>query len=269
MIDAEYPLIKENIALPYVVCGIGRSACQSHVNREQGMCVHQLMYTVSGKGTVRCMGSEYTLETGQAVVLRKKVPHEYYPSDEIGWGLNWVIFDGCGIDGILDYYGLDGASPVTLTSISAIDDVFRKCFRTLKLRDKFCVRKASPMLDEMLLNVYLSKFDNTSEQDTDDVLSPAVDYINENYGSTITLEELAKITGVGREYFCSLFRRKFGMRPFEYIAMKRVQTAKELLASTEMSIADIGKIVGYDDKSYFGHVFKRYAGMSPTAFRGY
>lgn len=101
------------------------------------------------------------------------------------------------------------------------------------------------------------------------MLSPVIDYIDKNYSSDITLEELARLAGVGREYFCTIFRRKTGMRPFEYIAAIRIREAKKLLTYTELTAAEIGKTVGYEDKSYFGRVFKRYAGMPPTAFRGY
>ncbi len=267
---AEYPYNTEGVRLPYVVCGIGTMERQNHIIREQGMCVYQLMFTASGCGTVRCRGNEYELPVGTAVILPRDVPHEYFPNDDAPWVNNWVIFGGDGIDSVMEYYGLDGSAPVKLNSLSMIDDIFRRCSAVLRTKDKLCIHRVSPLLCEMINEVYFSASGEDREnEDSKDVLSPVIDYIDKNYSSDITLEELARLAGVGREYFCTIFRRKTGMRPFEYIAAIRIREAKKLLTYTDFTAAEIGKTVGYEDKSYFGRVFKRYAGMPPTAFRGY
>lgn len=267
---AEYPLGTEKIRLPYVVCGIGTCDSQNHIIREQGMCVHQLMFTVSGSGTVRCRGNEYALPAGTGVILPQGKAHEYFPDEGTDWGLSWVIFSGDGIDSVLDYYGLDGSAPIKLSSLMLMEDIFHRCSGIIRTKDKFCIHRASPLLCEMINELYLSSAGEEKEKkDNLRALSEAVEYIHKNYAKEITLDELSELTGVGREYFCTLFRRKTGMRPFEYIAMIRIREAKKLLTYTDMPVAEIGRQVGYGDKSYFGHVFKRYSGMSPTSFRGY
>ena len=267
---AEYPYNAEEVRLPYVVCGIGTSDRQNHMIREQGMCVNQLMFTVSGSGTIRCRGKEYALPVGMAAVLPQDIPHEYFPDEGCDWGLSWVIFSGEGIGSVLDYYGLDGSAPIKLSSLILMEDIFHRCSGIIRTKDKLCIHRASSLLCEMITELYVSASGEEKENDENrDILSPVMDHIDKNYSSDITLEELAQLAGVGREYFCTVFRRKTGMRPFEYIAAIRIREAKKLLAYTELPVAEIGRRVGYADKSYFGHVFKRYAGMPPTAFRGY
>ena len=53
----------------------------------------------------------------------------------------------------------------------------------------------------------------------------------------------------------------------EYIAKRRIQEAKSLLTSTELSIADIAEQTGFGSESYFCKLFRRYEGMTPSAFR--
>ena len=53
----------------------------------------------------------------------------------------------------------------------------------------------------------------------------------------------------------------------EYIAKRRIQTAKELLSTTNMSIEAISEKVGFCSGSYFTKLFSRYEGMTPTQFR--
>ena len=267
---AEYPLGTESVRLPYVVCGIGTSDRQNHIVREQGMCVHQLMFTVSGSGTVRCQGKEYALPVGMGVILPQETPHEYFPDEGADWGLSWVIFSGDGINAVLEYYGLDGSAPIKLSSLMLMEDLFHRCSGIIRTKDKLCIHRASSLLCEMINELYFSSSaEDKGKKDKCGDLSEAMEYIHRNYSEDITLEELAGLAGVGREYFCTIFRRKTGMRPFEYIAMIRIREAKKLLSYTELPVAEIGRKVGYADKSYFGHVFKRYSGMSPTSFRGY
>jgi len=267
---AEYPFNTEAVKLPYVVCGIGIMDSQPHVVREQGMCVNQLMFTVSGCGRVRCGENEYRLPVGTGVILPEWIPHEYFSEGESDWGLCWLIFSGEGIGKTLEHYGFDGSSPVKLSSPILMEDIFDRCSGIIRSKDSMCIYKAAPLLCEMINELYFSaRKSGTEESGERDFLSAVKEYIDKNFSSDITLDELASISGVGREYFCTLFRRKTGMRPFEYIASIRIREAKRLLAYTELPVAEIGKRVGFSDKSYFGHVFKRYAGMPPTAFRGH
>ncbi len=58
-----------------------------------------------------------------------------------------------------------------------------------------------------------------------------------------------------------------GVRLTEYINFKRVEKAKELLASSEAKIKDVAADVGIADQLYFTKVFKKQLGLSPREFR--
>ena len=53
----------------------------------------------------------------------------------------------------------------------------------------------------------------------------------------------------------------------EYIAKRRIQEAKALLTGTEKSIEQVAEETGFCSESYFCKLFKRYEGMTPSAFR--
>ena len=91
--------------------------------------------------------------------------------------------------------------------------------------------------------------------------------MNDHYEADITLEELAQISGVSRQHFCRIFKAKMKMRPMEYLARKRISVARGLLVSTKLSVAEVGEAVGYNSLTYFGMVFKKYEGISPTDCR--
>ena len=102
---------------------------------------------------------------------------------------------------------------------------------------------------------------------TKGILFKPLQYIEKHYTDEITLEQLADISNVSKQHFCRVFKAQMKMRPMEYISRKRVTQAKELLLSTSKSIEEIAKLAGYDNPTYFGMVFKKYEGMTPTDYR--
>lgn len=101
----------------------------------------------------------------------------------------------------------------------------------------------------------------------DSVTEDAVRYINEHFSEDITLGALAALSNISEQHFCRLFKARFGLRPMEYVALRRISHAKSLLETTDESIARIGKLSGYPDPNYFGIVFRRYEGVSPSLYR--
>ena len=95
----------------------------------------------------------------------------------------------------------------------------------------------------------------------------AVEFIERHFSEDITLDQLAGMTGVSLQHFCRIFRGQTGMRPMEYLARKRISEAKRLLSSTGRSVAEIAELTGYRDPTYFGSVFRRYEGTTPTEYR--
>ncbi len=63
------------------------------------------------------------------------------------------------------------------------------------------------------------------------------------------------------------FTKQIGVSPINYVINKRIQEAKNLLATTSYSIRDIASIVGFANSSYFSQMFKRVAGTSPKSYR--
>ncbi len=74
------------------------------------------------------------------------------------------------------------------------------------------------------------------------------------------------MSGVTKQHFVG-FKEQMRMRPMEYLARQRVSAAISMLLATDKSIAQIGAEVGYENPTYFGMVFKKYEGITPTDCR--
>ena len=95
----------------------------------------------------------------------------------------------------------------------------------------------------------------------------AKDYILTHYSDPLTLENVAQTAHISPYYFSKLFKQNTGSNFVEYLTGIRIEKAKELLTSQELSIKDICFAVGYKDPGYFCRIFKKITGRTPKEYR--
>ncbi len=95
----------------------------------------------------------------------------------------------------------------------------------------------------------------------------AKQYIQQNYMKPISLEEVSNYVGFNASYFSSLYKKETGSNFLEYLSEVRMNQAKELLKSSNLSISAICEKVGYIDLKHFTKSFKKTAGVNPNEYR--
>lgn len=90
-------------------------------------------------------------------------------------------------------------------------------------------------------------------------------YIEENFSGEINLAELSKQSSMSPNYFCKVFKDITGQTPTEYIATFRIDMACEMLLMGK-SVTETSLDCGFNDLSYFIHIFKRHKGISPKKY---
>lgn len=81
------------------------------------------------------------------------------------------------------------------------------------------------------------------------------------------IEDLARRLGYGKSRLYSLFTREVGMAPNDYRQRIRIKRCCERLIETDGSVTDIGIASGFGSSQYFARVFRKYVGVTPTAYR--
>ncbi|MCM3715110.1 AraC family transcriptional regulator [Alkalihalobacillus oceani] len=105
--------------------------------------------------------------------------------------------------------------------------------------------------------------DWTKEKAVDQVL----DYIHNHLDAPLSLEQLASEAAYSPYHFSRLFKERTGLSPHYYIASLRLQHAKELLLTTNLTIRDIGMEIGQQSLGTFTTRFTERVGMTPAFFR--
>lgn len=268
MTDFSYPILNDEVHLPFFVTGIGSIDTEWHVKRDEGYIYNQIIYCVRGQGKLILDGEEYVIEAGQGYYLPKGVPHEYYATQDI-WENHWISFDGFAIDELMKTIQFEKARVFSISNLSAIEAEFKKILSVSKTTYFYNGYQCSSMLYNFLLEIhrYVNLQSSANESYKALQLQPIIDFIEENFKREIELKELAEVVELSPQYVCRLFKECFNLRPFEYIARRRIQEAKALLIDTCDTVNEISVKAGFKDCSYFCAVFKRHEMVSPVEFR--
>ncbi len=117
--------------------------------------------------------------------------------------------------------------------------------------------------EELISELSLSSI--TTKEKAAEVLK---DYIRANYERNFNLEDIVSRIDYSPDYVTKAFTALYGMSPVKYAISLRVHKAQHLLFhNPELSIQQVGEMVGYEDISYFSRIFKKYAGVSPGQYR--
>lgn len=94
-----------------------------------------------------------------------------------------------------------------------------------------------------------------------------LNYVDQNLGSRMILEELAGISGYSVPQFSRVFTELSGITPMRYVHTARILKAAELLSEGEKSITEIAFFCGFESLEVFERGFKKYYGVSASAYR--
>ena len=91
--------------------------------------------------------------------------------------------------------------------------------------------------------------------------------IRESLESSLTIQQVAEELGVSYSNFRKLFKEHTGLSPATYQQELRLQRAKELLSTTDLSIKEIAYRLDFESPDYFSAKFKLKTGRKPSEFR--
>lgn len=117
-----------------------------------------------------------------------------------------------------------------------------------------------------LLFIYLQKSAHEQLCSEYSIIDRVVEYVQENYRSSLSVKELADYAHVSESYLSRLMSSHIGIPPMKYVNTIRIENAKQALKS-DTPIAQIAALVGFMEQKYFSTVFKRETGLTPSEYR--
>lgn len=247
-------------------CNTQRSRGRAYtVVRERGRVDYHILYIVEGECACVYDGTTTSMTKGDFVIYLPGDRQLYSFSNDKNTRTLWVHFSGHGVNDMLNRLGLSGG----IYSAYSEDEV-ESCFEKMILCYSINTSKSQVAAEGELIKL-LSLLSRENGDQTNVAYSDVVDkmlkYIHSNWQKTVTVADVAKKACLSESRAAHLFKAAVGKGIHQYIMSLRISTAKELLLSTDMSVSEIGKMVGFQDALYFSRAFKSEVKVSPKKYR--
>jgi AraC-like DNA-binding protein len=146
------------------------------------------------------------------------------------------------------------------------DDELLRCYKVLR---DICKAKADK--DDRVIRRQADTLPKTvfhSAADPEQILQPALYYIEKNFDKKIRADRVAKLCGVSSFRFSKLFKDVYGLTFREFLVRYRLREACRLLQTGRPTVTEVAFAVGFNDVSYFSRMFKRYFDVNPSDLLG-
>lgn len=156
-----------------------------------------------------------------------------------------------------------------LKHTSKIIDKINTTDATNKLQELHCLTKEDEILtfsykwlNDLCLYVQCDGIENAQEA----IVASAKKFIEENYYSDISLEDISNFVFLSSAYLSKIFKKLTGKTFKEYLISLRISKSIELLREGKYKVREISEKVGYNDSKYFSKQFKNIVGCTPKEF---
>jgi len=230
---------------------------------------YQIVYISQGRGLLETRQAEWTIQAGEAMLLKPGIWHRYRPDAKTGWQEHWVGFDGS----IPQQISKQRFFPDTSPRFRIRDErPMANAFSSLQQ----AANSNLPALQQVLaghtmtiLGLLASATRPETKRNDNEakIIEIAVSCLSNLDVDEIDLEQLAETLNVSYSWFRRTFKERIGLSPHQFRLYLKLTTARDLLRSTTMSVKQICSSSGFNSEQYFCRIFKRQAGTTPSEFR--
>lgn len=183
--------------------------------------------------------------------------------------LSWLAFDGPGCLPLLQETGLEPETPCLSKAWSpALQDAADSLFELMRQYAAGSMQQSLEMQGALMR--FFSALVNRSRSSQPRSLhwvEQSLQHIELHAAEGITVEQLAAMAGLNRNYFSTAFTQQTGMTPLQCITNVRIAKAKKLLAETSATVTEIAYSLGYSNVFAFTRAFTRFCSLNPTQYR--
>ncbi len=153
-----------------------------------------------------------------------------------------------------------------------ITDLHRRAEHADARKRTLALAAASAGMQELLLTLALLEPEVESPAElvssrVEKSMLTLLELIDLRLKEVLAIPELAEAAGLSQNYLARAFRRRYGMPVPHFILLRRIELARHLLTTSELTVKQIAHEVGLPDVQHFNKQFRRLAGMSPSAYR--
>lgn len=242
----------------------------------------EFIYIKKGEGLLYISGQYFKVKAGDIALLLPGTIHGILQKEEEKMEYENILFDSRILDNSLDdtyktylhplFSGKIALPPLFKSGVEGYESVKKYLDSSDRISAHqeggwgLAIKGNLMLLFYELASLYENKIGAPKDPHLDR-LRPVLKHIENNYASSIRIEEAAKLSGFSQSHFMRFFKESFGVSFITYLNDYRLSMAARLLLSTDDSVLSISQKVGFENLSYFNRSFKKKYNKTPRGYR--
>ncbi len=254
------------------------SSYSMHTAHSHSYC--EMYYLMSGACDILIKDNTYSISSGTVVFIPADTLHKTSYTGNASHERIYIEFSDNYISDMYNEYGKTWLQLNLFNTFMLVPPQHREDFNAI-LSDIMKEQNSDNAFSKYMKKLYfqqliitllryncIENFPGTPNSKIADLsIEDAMKYINSNYQYPITLSSLAKLLNLNSSYLSLKFKSVNGIGFKEYLNNVRIGHAEKLLLETNKSITTIALESGFESSNYFGDIFKKRNGISPSEFR--
>lgn len=240
-----------------------------HESRRSGLDSYLFMIILSGSGHIRYNGEINKVSAPYCVFLDCRSEYSHISSKDEPWELMWIHFNGPHAAFYYEYFIGRHNNIFQLPNTVSVSD---SILRIIRLHEVHTADSAltTSLIITGLLTTAITTGNSKKENDSlssDSKLNAVISYIDGHFTEKLSLDDIASRFYISKYYLSHSFKKEFKTSIMQYVLMKRISLAKEMLRYSSDSIETIAAKCGIYDAGYFNKLFKKFESMTASHYR--
>ena len=234
--------------------------------RRTGAAQAIVIMCADGAGWCELGGMRHDVGPGEVLVIPPRLPHRYYADTDRPWSIWWLHVTGDDVADLLTATGLTAASlTAPMTDPFGLFTLVESVCDDLARDETSASLTAAAGAAWHLLAKLAAERDGRSTGRAP--ITRVQDHLREHLSAPVDVPALAELAGFSQSHFSARFKAVTGFSVTEYVKRLRMARARQLLITSDHTVAEIAAEVGYPDAFYFSRLFHAVSGSSPRDFR--
>ena len=253
-------LAQESVPFCQAVVGVTYPNPAYHIDRPPHHPINVFEYVVEGEGELLLNGVWRRVRTGQVYFLRAGEEHHYRADPQVPWKKLWINYNADYLASMLDAYGVASG----IYACEEAKQYFDRAFEVARLGGTYADsgRTVADCVHRIVASCAATR---VFEKRTDEYRIR--EELNAAIYQKLELDTLSEKLHMSKSNLIRVFRKSYGVTPYEYLLASKIEVAKLLLSTTHLPVREIANRLCITDEHYFSSLFSKRTGLSPRAFR--
>lgn len=238
-------------------------------NCKKGYCIENecsefvcIEYITDGTGFLEIDGKKYLQHKGNTVLIPRHSKCKYYTDPVNLQSKIWMMVSGDIVDQLFKNFIPEKNYVFESAGIKTyFDEVLRLTEKYTGNYNMMC-RRLFVQISNIFTHVNI---DNPCA--SSDLPTLIRDHLDAGIYKKYSLTELSASLNYSKNHLIYVFRKEYGITPYRYLLIKKIENAKWYLENTGISVSEISNSLKFADTAYFSNIFRKETGMTPTEYR--